>query len=279
MMVYRMEKKQKAYVPAKCFMIRSPLKSADYLSFAHNTEEHYDKIINDHVLREAIAVSSVAFHNSLKKEAEKKEQDISPLFTYAVRAASRSTPYGLMAGVNMGIFSKKGDIFRCGSAPDVMIKNATIDMEWYFGIVSLLENSEDVLSQMHIIYNRNCYTCGNKIKNPYISNVYLKEKGKNKIRVNDGKQLEYIKQLADAPCSFLSLKRKMMEANPGVPEEVIVGYIRQLIKSEILITEFRKQYNSDEDPLDYLIDFLQQETLVNCNGVSKLLTTLSKFSK
>ncbi|WP_456056076.1 lantibiotic dehydratase [Agathobacter sp.] len=75
------------------------------------------------------------------------------------RAATRTTPFGLFAGVEFGNLGDKTDIeLNCISQ---YYKRARVDMEWLSKIVIICENNPTYWNHLRFRFNSDCYEAGN----------------------------------------------------------------------------------------------------------------------
>lgn len=83
------------------------------------------------------------------------------------RSSTRSTPYGLFAGVSLGTFDDKTKIVLNEKESIKIIK---ADTQWVCHLVHEIENNLEIAYELKVTFNTNCYRFGNRIKNPYFSN-------------------------------------------------------------------------------------------------------------
>ncbi|MEU1376910.1 lantibiotic dehydratase [Streptomyces triculaminicus] len=169
-------------------MVRLPLLPADYLSktwsgtssATHSTEDGEERpedwphvlagrLWSDACLREAVRISSPALAGSVDRlvagritGAARSRRVALALTRYAVRAAGRPTPFGLLAGVCAA---------RFGDAAGVRIgedhrRSVQPDGAWLAAFLSRLEQDADILRCLQLVVNDQCHIRGNRLVLP-----------------------------------------------------------------------------------------------------------------
>ncbi len=134
------------------FMLRCPLLSADdYVDlFCEDIEKTSQKVFsiieNNTVVREAILISSNSLYRDIInikniKDTKKIDQILKSVIKYLIRMSTRTTPYGITAGVDIGCFENKIDINLKNNTEH--IKRARVDMEWLYKVLYILENNKN----------------------------------------------------------------------------------------------------------------------------------------
>lgn len=94
----------------------------------------------------------------------KTENLIQSIRKFLNRAATRTTPFGLFAGVEFGNLGDKTDIeLNCISQ---YYKRARVDMEWLSKIVIICENNPTYWNHLRFRFNSDCYEAGNRLLAP-----------------------------------------------------------------------------------------------------------------
>ena len=266
------------------FMVRTPLMPIELykkIYMGDNTEEEIKNTLNDKKVSEAITVASLSLKNSKRyltsNDTKKKEQVISTSSRYLNRMTTRTTPYGLFAGVTLGEFSNKTTIKLNKSKS--FKKIARPDMEWLYGVINELEKNQDVLNELLIKTNPLIVKKGSRLEIPYISNFgqvndILTDNVTATIRKSI--QVEKVIKLSKNFIKYKDLIQIMLDKNPGVTKEVLEKFINQLIKNEYIMTELRPQL-SNVDIFQFLLAKLQVSNLAD--GKYKELYQISDMLK
>jgi len=230
----------------------------------HNTNSfiNLEKIIKDKnyikdflelnpEFKEAIAVSSLDLLKVINdgKIGFKQQEAI---IKYFVRSIVRSAPFGLLSGIACCKFENETDIQR--KSERKLNKYCTVDFEWFYGVIKLLEKNTSILHNIRIKFNHQCYKRGDRLINPYTSgygqvSVSSSEDEIIKSTVKYSKQIDFIINEANKWIVYKELIKKLCDLNKDVPVNIIETYINQLIDNEYLISELRVPL-SNIDPLD-----------------------------
>lgn len=258
------------YISEDSFVIRTPLKRSENYKSIYKLKKNRSLLadtLKDPYLREAIAVASIDLNESLEQYDISEKLSLKALESlekYINRITTRTTPFGLFSTVSSGFFGEESHIALSSDLRSYK-KCCTIDMEWFCSLLKLLEQDKDILFNVKIIFNRQCYISGSRIKNPYISNYGQTDSTKLKCTsIKKTKQVLLVKELTANYMPFKKLYNELLERNPEVPEEVIFKFLLQLIKNEILITDLRVRTFS-HDPLRALLDKMKDFDLNESN--------------
>lgn len=245
------------------FMIRTPSLPVEYLEKYNNqSKDIYEFIRSDDYLFEffknALRVTSASTYNNfihLPQDKKKYQNLKETLLKYFLRSICRPTPYGYFATVALGEFSNETKFIQENRRIDI-----SLDNEWLNGVLCLLENEESVLCELQLIFNRLCYSSGERIKNPYYTNYGKIKMGdalveENSIRAT--RLIELLKKYAKNFISYVELVDVIREYYPEVPKDKIVSTIRILLNNEYLFSNLRFPAYC-RNKLDYLISTLKK---------------------
>ena len=168
------------------FLLRTPLLPAavavDLLRIkeANEMEEKLRHLFQSEQLKEALFLASPTFWVEVKKWLEYKKESspkmITSLLKYAIRMSTRSTPFGLFAGVSLGnviASEKKVSLIRGNSHKTVLKLDASI----LTGIIAQLSEDKRIYSQLYYRINPTIYLDGKYYK--YYQKVTNGKKGQN----------------------------------------------------------------------------------------------------
>ncbi|MFH8220861.1 lantibiotic dehydratase [Streptomyces sp. NPDC018057] len=177
---------------------------------------------------------------------------------YRLRAASRPTPFGLMAGVLWGSFgdTTKGELTGEGH------KAARPDASWLLRRVAAWEQDPAVLPQLGIVANGLCFVRGERLVLPFApAGPRLGSAVSSGGPVDDGRPksrtLKYTPvvraavEAAARPLPYAELVRHVEAGFPGAPDGAVSGLIAQLIAAGVLLTELRPPLDA-ADPLAHV---------------------------
>ncbi|PEY41353.1 hypothetical protein CN354_05945 [Bacillus cereus] len=249
------------------FMLRIPLLSIDdigILSDSNHTYERYmETLINlskDPIIREAILVGSPSLFWALpnlsnSNDTRKRDQAIKGFVRYLLRMTTRSTPYGLFAGVGHGLF-KQDTKLVLGSNHK---KRTRPDMEWLLALVKNIEADENILKQLKVTSSSSVYKHGNRMKLPYTMNKKNSNSGTSIAYTN---MVRFVLEISKNPIICSELLEEIKRINVGVPEEIIIKFIRNLIEQDYLITELKPTL-TQADTFNYVMRKLE-----NISGIA-----------
>ncbi|WP_312335898.1 lantibiotic dehydratase [Sphingobacterium sp.] len=168
------------------FLLRTPLLPAavavDLLRIkeADDMEKKLRYLFQSEQLKEALFLASPTFSVEVEKWIEYKKESnpkiITSLLKYAIRMSTRSTPFGLFAGVSLGnviASEKKGSLIRSNAHKTVLKLDASI----LTGIVAKVSKDKRIYSQLYYRINPTLYLDGKYYK--YYQKVTNGEKGQN----------------------------------------------------------------------------------------------------
>lgn len=213
------------YLCHDIFMVRVPslpLKVFwDFNKIGDNVLDYIYKnqnIIN--FIEESLLVSSRTLYESLKNPpiSEKKIRNLnSGILNYMIRASTRPTPFGLLAGVGLGEFSNETEIII---NQNECIKDVRADALWIARVIHELEKDINVVSKLKVKFNPICYLWGKRLKNPYFSNSGILKESKDQVEENDIKYtalIELIRGEAENFTPFLEIKDIIRAAYEDAP--------------------------------------------------------------
>jgi lantibiotic biosynthesis protein len=253
-------KKNSLYHTLPFYMIRRPLLSLESFMKIEDGENFLKSIKNllekDYV-KEAIAVASPSLYKSLPslyKESNKKNtnQVAISVLKYLSRMSTRSTPFGLFAGVASGKFSDNTNITM--GSPTYFQKRTRPDMEWLFSVIHHLEQKIDVVKQLYVTRNHAVQNTGGRLELSFPSfKLEDQEKMKgNKISVKSTPPAILALKIAEKPIRFCDLISKLCKEYKEVDKEIIENFLWTLFKKDFFISELRPPL-SIPSPLDYVI--------------------------
>ncbi|MGW3985109.1 lantibiotic dehydratase [Streptomyces mirabilis] len=206
----------------------------------------------DSLLDEAIELSSPALAETLRRVAagtrlkpgELRRASLS-LARYQIRAGSRCTPFGLMAGAGLLRFDKATKISH-GRAHR---RAAGPDLDWLISVVRQLETDPRIRSRIRVQANNLAVPRGDRLT----LSAPADGRGDSKARsVRHTAVVRLAMETAASPIRHRDLVATLAAAVPAAPEEALVRLLDQLVELDLLLTELRPP-NDHPDPLGHVL--------------------------
>ncbi|WP_169806588.1 lantibiotic dehydratase [Microtetraspora malaysiensis] len=233
-------------------------------------------------IREAIAVSAPSLSDLVTRVvdgAPLKRSQLSRAFLsltrYLIRARSRSTPFGILAGVCPVVFAS-GATTRVGEAHR---KHVRADGAWMAAVVEDLECRPEVLRELKLVVSDLCVIKGNRLHIPaHGENVADGRRsspraGHATVRINP--VIRRILESAAQPIGYRELLTVLCANFPSATEAKSGTLITRLIKQNVLLTDLYPPLDAS-DPLDHVLDRLAE--LAEHPVVAKLHELRAKIS-
>ncbi len=235
-------------------MLRVPLQPTSLLEKYDDIESNIEVIKNDRFLGEQLLIASEnIYHTLMNKDfsmlSKKKQRNlVTSLSNYINRAATRTTPFGLFAGVT--VLDLKDNEALMPSKIEYR-KKSRIDVEWIFKLIKKIE--VDHLIDLSFKMNSAAYRKGNRLYLPYNLD------GKNlEIHVNYGNPLMLIeKWCTKEHVPFQKIVQILQAQYPNREIGDLIQYVKTLIEKEFIISELRPPI-CNTDLLMYTIDRLSK---------------------
>ncbi|NML70764.1 lantibiotic dehydratase [Chryseobacterium sp. RP-3-3] len=252
------------------FVVRTPLFS--YKTFIHRLSKddisdiELREIYSNVFFQEAVYLASPDLYNELRKwfirEKEYSEKDQyrlkNTLLKYFSRISSRCTPFGLFAGVGLGIFNS--DISILSERKDIaikMIRHTTLDMHFLVLLSQYFTTISEIREKLLFFPSTSIYKVRNKLryieyeyvngKREYITSTALLSKELERI-LHFSQQGKTISQIAD------------ILVNEDITKGEAKEFVEELIENQLLISEL-EPHVSGVDFLSILISFLKNKEI------------------
>ncbi|TQK53514.1 thiopeptide-type bacteriocin biosynthesis protein [Brevibacillus sp. AG162] len=254
------------YEPLDFFMLRAPLLSLKSFNefneyFIQDNGKLYESK-NDSLILEAISTASPSLYSSLLaleniSQEKKKKQIMMSYFRYLLRLTSRSTPFGMFSGVDVGEF---GEHTNC-TLDTLPVKRVRPDMGWLFSVISSIEKRVSVVNQLRVRRNHAVFRVGGRYTLTSFS--HYGQKNKNDKNRTDSISIRATQAVDDAinkaknPILVSELIAELQDSYPQVSKEKVQNLVIQLLEKELLISELRPPMNTTS-PLNYVIECLDR---------------------
>ncbi|WP_172384662.1 lantibiotic dehydratase [Streptomyces sp. MNP-20] len=236
---------------------------------------HLVELLADARFREALEVSSPSLARTVDAvltDAPVAASDLRKahraVTRYLLRAASRPTPFGLLAGVLWGSFGEatKGELTGAGH------RAARPDAGWLARLIAEWERDPAVHRGLSVVVNGLCFVRGGRLVLPFApagagpgptaSDGPSGGVPGDRPTSRTLRRTPVVRAVAEAaarpvPCG--DLIREVEARFPGAPEGAVAGLVAQLIGAEVLLTELRPPLDAP-DPLAHVEALLPAAT-------------------
>ncbi|MFE9242014.1 lantibiotic dehydratase [Nocardiopsis sp. NPDC006938] len=210
----------------------------------------------DAVLREAIEISSPPLARTLDQILEgvdppprKIRRVARSLVRYLLRMRSRSTPFGVLAGVGQATIGSDAFV-RWG---DEHQKIASVDLAWLSSWVRGYETRPDVLVHLQVVVNNLCRVRGHRL---LLADGRTAEQGCAHLSVRLTDPIRSVLEAARTPTPYRDVRSRLQEEHPDVPGAVIDSLLRQMTGAGLLLTRLHP-VPGEPDPLTHVMSVLE----------------------
>src|SRR5215211_5293405 len=172
------------------------------------------------------------------------------LLRYLIRMSTRSTPFGLFAGVGMARWGDRTDLALAGP-PGTRTR---LDMEWLLRLVLQLEADPEVRRHLCLFANAAAFERGGRI--------HLSERAPAGSPVSgDSASVRATGAVREAlvaarhPVPYADLAAKLLAAIPNATQERVDQLIDQLCEATLLLSDLRPPL-TNPDPAGWVVDRL-----------------------
>lgn len=266
---------KKIYQSLDFYMLRTPVFSANMLEEMERDgdEWNYDAYLTNPIFTESILTASHhAFHFLYKEDSNLSDSERETLLKYAIRSSSRCTPYGMFSGVALGAFGEKTEVIVNTKKNQ---SRTRVDMGWLCSFLKSLEGQDKILSELSVIFNKQCVIKGERISNPYFNDFGSLEQG-NEGQAVSLRYTKIVKEIKRVSARWITVKQiiELLKKDwPKAGEVKIFHLIKNLVENEILLTELRPTLIiGKNNALQSLIKVLENKEIEN-----DLLITLKQI--
>lgn len=224
--------------------------------------ELLDHIINNPDLRKCLAVASKEFDSFLNRLENGKDvitkKSVRSAIGYLSRIYLRATPFGLYSGVGVGFFSEQ---LKSNQTNKHVLQS---DAQWTYKLIRRIEQEKEILLQLRVIWNPNCYVLGERYYNPISSAFGLNNEVNRRTSIKLTKSLNTIIEMCKSPTILGCIHDALCAIYTDIPDAVIIRYLADLVYHEYLITELRCPI-LDKEPLSQITEILKKLDLSDDN--------------
>lgn len=236
-------KNHNSYAIADTFMLRvpvMPLQILEMISASGQMDELLKKYFSHPVVSEALFLASPGIHRLADRWLHGNTEDIRSnekfrftLMKYLIRMASRSTPFGMFAGIAAGNFSKVNDIVLSDIEEHELFVRP--DMQYLCSLSEQLQSDHSIRDELSYFPNNSLYLVGGAYR--YVE--YLTDaEGIRKYQlqsVSITPELEKVVESAQNGLRTGELAEAI--AQEGVDAEEAMAYIHVLIDNQVLVSD------------------------------------------
>ena len=250
---------EEIYKACNFYMLRTPLLPVEfYKSICFpcdiNLKTEMNEILKTKEIKEAIEVGST----SLFKSLDKYNGDVqSSLMKYLIRLSTRTTPYGLFSGVNIGYFDEKSHVQL--NNKESFKKRMRPDMEWVYGVVNNFENDSKYSKYIKVKKNNLIYHKGDRVINSYVSNLGIIDEKDGDV-VTSIRSTELFSLISENTHEFIEIEKLgdiISDKYTNVNNEKIYKYINNIMNNEYLISDLRPPLIECK-PFEYVINKVKE---------------------
>ncbi|MET8684761.1 lantibiotic dehydratase [Streptomyces sp. NPDC004732] len=234
---------------------------ADALDTPDALRARLTELVTDALFREALEVSSPSLARTLDAvlaDAPVAASDLRKahraVTRYLLRAASRPTPFGLLAGVLWGSFgaATKGELTGEGH------KAARLDAGLLARLIAEWERDPAVHRGLSVVANGLCFVRGGRLVLPFApagpGQGAATPAGENRPTSRTLRHTPVVRAVLEAaacPIRCETLVQEVEARFTGAPEGAVARLVAQLIGAEVLLTELRPPLDAP-DPLAHV---------------------------
>ncbi|MDP9956599.1 hypothetical protein J2X97_002258 [Epilithonimonas hungarica] len=251
------------------FIVRTPFLSyKEFLNnFTENTnDENIQKLLYDNTFREAIYLASPFLIQEIEKcLLQKGFSKISgklknTILKYISRITTRSTPFGLFAGVGIGQFSSL-ETNNNNLSPKKYARDTKVDMHFLVNLAYHFSKIPEIRKHLKFFPNNSIYKVGNKIR--FVE--YELSEGKRNYVISSAPlsaELESVLKHSNNGSKAEEITRLLMRAE--ISSDDAREFVEELIANKVLVSELEPNVSG--------VDFLNSiiSVLIRANSIEQV---------
>ncbi|MEK3660626.1 lantibiotic dehydratase [Paenibacillus sp. FSL F4-0236] len=264
-----------SYQSCGFYMLRTPILPIEFykrICFPDDVvlQKELEKIMEIKEIREAIQVGSISLYNRLDQINDKVSSSV---LKYLIRMSTRTTPYGLFSGINIGHFDTYSSIQLNNKKK--FKKRMRPDMEWLYGVINNIGENREFVKFIKVKKNSLAYQIGDRLENPYVSNfgIINEKEGELATSIRWTNLLELVMEHTQEFVEMRELVHIILEKYSHVKEEKVYEYLEKLLSYEYLITNLRPPL-TEVNLFEYVVN--QVKGIVNANELYDQLECISQ---
>lgn len=225
------------FVPASFFILRVP--SSPYVSCeSYRTsldwiDEVFQRLESDDLFREAVLIASPSLYEAIKKRPIKYPEKLATsLLCYAIRYATRATPFGLFSSVAMGHWAEETKVDLTHA---YIQKRTRPDMQWIWALIQAQYHRHFFNSDLAVSANPLAKLVGDRIHIDYLCYGEKDDEKDQNISVKANELTLSILFAAKQPITYEALSRSVHESLPYVTVDKSKAAILHLLRNQFLV--------------------------------------------
>lgn len=174
----------------------------------------------------------------LKGKIKLEKKHLYTIYKYIARMATRSTPFGLSAGVGFGIISDQETSFKILTRPKIHSRVSASFLSSQFNGTALAP----VFKDRELLLNSTLFTVNGYYR--YARKLERNSTDHSRIKIKVNPLLELVYQNVKNGTTFLKLSKDLTQK--GISEGEAVKYIINLLECEFLISIFNPSFSGDK---------------------------------
>jgi hypothetical protein len=264
------------------FILRTPLFPLGFLKplteGSSTDEEDLAEVCRNRLVQEAIWLGSPDLHSRLQAwlsgdvtDREKVLRIQYALMRYILRMCSRSTPFGLFAGISVGTIGEKEDIQLV--AQSSYKRYTRLDMQYICALTQNLTQHKTIREKLAHYPNSSLYRVGDKAR-------YVEYRYREKIRTHHIVEIDWtpyldsVLELAQSGATIRTLADNLVDDD--ITYDEAEAYIEELVAGQVLVSELEPAVTGSE-PLDYLTTCLTP--IPDTENIKQLMTDVRRSLK
>ncbi|MDC8098434.1 lantibiotic dehydratase family protein [Chryseobacterium rhizosphaerae] len=234
------------------------------LSKGEISDSELKKVCNDPVFQEAIYLASPNLYDEINKWLSSEKQLSSKeyqklkqtILKYYSRMSTRSTPFGLFAGVGLGKFGPEApNIFSNDQhSTDNLLRDTRLDMYFLVSLAQHFAQPPEIRNRLLFFPNNSIYKVGKRIR--YIEYQYAG--GKRDYIISFAPLSNELQQILDFSKQGKTIQQiAEILISSEITKEEAGEFIEELINNQVLVSELEPNV-SGNDFLDTIITVLNK---------------------
>lgn len=229
------------------YMYRSPLLSLDEFNNIQKenlTDKEYTKHLINYVEKNNLyaniysssKVLYFALINFNDSTSDKKTKSIlKSLYKYLIRMIFRATPFGMYSGVGVNNILKSDDT----SANEEVVYYGYLNNYFLYYLIDKIHNNSKILNKLKLRRNPIIYSNQKNVFLPYQVDYSLNEvSSSDNVSLKKNILIDRVLELSESIIEFEKLQ-DIISFEFEASEEIVINYIKKLIKEDFLITDFK----------------------------------------
>ncbi|MEG0928435.1 lantibiotic dehydratase family protein [Chryseobacterium sp.] len=222
------------------------------------SEEDLKKICSDPIYLEAVYLASPYLYGEIEKwmkggeplSAKKQAKLKQTILKYYNRMSARCTPFGLFAGVGLGVFQENAhDEFE-----RTCVRDTKLDMHFLVALSQHLAKIPEIHKKLLYFPNTSIYHVGRRIR--YVEYEYLE--GKRQYIISSIDRSNELDEILNKTQNGKTPNELIQVLNRGeITEPEAAEFIHELIENQILVSQLEPNVSGD-DFLNIIIKILTE---------------------